>query len=47
MTSRSTPTLRRPEMGSHPRFTEKMSMNTRPSQKMGMLTPARAPSMLR
>ncbi len=39
--------LSRPEMGSHPSQTEKTSMNTSPSQKMGMLTPARAPSMLR
>ena len=39
--------LIRPDRGSQPRFREKISMKTRPSQKMGMLTPARAPSMLR
>jgi len=30
-------------MGSQPRFTEKISMNTRPSQKMGMLHAGQGP----
>jgi len=45
--SSSTPMLNLPDMGRRPRYREKMSMSTRPSQKMGMLTPRRAPSMLR
>ena len=47
LTQKEFKTLNLPEMGSHPRLTENISMSTRPSQNMGILTPVRAPSMLR
>ena len=43
LTSKATPN--RPDMGTQPSQTEKMSISTKPSQKTGMLTPMSEPSM--